>query len=242
MIAVSLVAHALIVACLLVAPSDLLRRANEETLRTVMTISLGGGSPGPRAGGIATIGGRPVQPAVQTPEAKRNEPIRPPAAPAPAMTLPDPKAKSTPKGPAKSMTAETRGSIQKKGSEETPGSAVAETGARGVGFGLSTGGEGSSVGYLDVGNFCCPEYLTTMLQLIQRNWDPKQAVAGDTLMRFAIQRDGRITDVELERSSGLAALDLNAQRALLLTRQLPPIPAAFTEKALTVHLVFQYQR
>jgi hypothetical protein len=48
--------------------------------------------------------------------------------------------------------------------------------------------------------------------------------------------------VELEKSSGYAALDLTAQRALLLTKQLPPLPAAFTEPSLTVHLYFDYQR
>jgi hypothetical protein len=44
------------------------------------------------------------------------------------------------------------------------------------------------------------------------------------------------------RPSGYAALDFMAQRALLNTRQLPPLPAAFTEPSLTVHLVFEYQR
>ena len=57
-------------------------------------------------------------------------------------------------------------------------------------------------------------------------------------MKFTIQRDGRLTDVELEQSSGYFALDQTAQRALLLTRQLPPLPAQFPETTLTVHLNF----
>jgi TonB family protein len=81
-----------------------------------------------------------------------------------------------------------------------------------------------------------------MLQLLQRNWDSRQEVSGETMMKFTIQRDGQITDIELERSSGFVALDLSAQRALLLTRQLPPLPRPFTEDHLTVHLNFQYQR
>ena len=44
------------------------------------------------------------------------------------------------------------------------GTAVAETGAQGQGFGLSSGGGGDG-GYLDVANFCCPEYLATMRRL-----------------------------------------------------------------------------
>ena len=113
---------------------------------------------------------------------------------------------------------------------------------RRTGFGLSTGGGGGTSGYLDVQNFCCPDYLATMIQLIQRNWNGRQSTPGATLMKFTIQRDGRLTDVELERSSGYFALDQTAQRSLLVTRQLPPLPGAFPEPSLTVHLTFQYER
>jgi len=89
---------------------------------------------------------------------------------------------------------------------------------------------------------CCPEYLATMIQLIQRNWSAKQQVAGDTLMKYTIQRDGRLSNVEIEKTSGYFALDQTAQRALLVTRQLPPLPPQFTENTLTVHLIFRYER
>lgn len=145
------------------------------------------------------------------------------------MTLPDTRKtppRETPKAP-----------------EARQGSAVAETGATaGVAFaGLTTGGGGTS-GYLDVANFCCPEYLATMIQLIQRNWTAKQQVAGDTVVKYIIQRDGRLTNVEIERSSGYFALDQTAQRALLVTRQLPALPPQFTESTLTVHLTFRFER
>jgi TonB family protein len=81
-----------------------------------------------------------------------------------------------------------------------------------------------------------------MIQLIQRNWNSRQQVAGETLMKYTIQRDGRLTGVEVERSSGYFALDQTSQRALLMTRQLPPLPAQFTEPTLTVHLIFRYER
>jgi len=81
-----------------------------------------------------------------------------------------------------------------------------------------------------------------MLQVVQKNWNAKQQVGGEALIKFRIQRDGRVTDIELERSSGYAALDLTAQRALFMTQRLPALPAAFSENQLTVHLRFQYQR
>ena len=61
-------------------------------------------------------------------------------------------------------------------------------------------------------------------------------------MKYTIQRDGTITNAQLEKSSGYTQLDLNAQRAVLLTRQLPPLPAAFPNPTLTVHQTFQYSR
>jgi TonB family protein len=93
-----------------------------------------------------------------------------------------------------------------------------------------------------VGNFCCPEYITTMLELVRRNWDSKQAVEGTTLMKFTIQRDGRLAAIQIERSSGTPALDLLSQRALVLTKQLPPLPAGYPDPTLTVHLRFDYTR
>lgn len=234
---VSVVLHTVLVTIVAVAPRFWPARAGAD-LGPIMTISLAG-APGPSAGGMTPMGGRPVQ---QVTEAapKRPEPVRPPAARAPDMTLPT--TKPTPRQPARSAPDEARGRTPTKGAEERPGSAIAETGGRGLGFGLTTGGGAGTGSYLDVGNFCCPEYLQTMTQLIRRNWDYRQAVAGDVLVKFTIQRDGRLTDVELERSSGHIVLDLNAQRAIANTRQLPPLPAPFPDSTLTVHLSFRYER
>ncbi len=235
-VVVSVLAHAVLLTAFLLLTSLGPPRATE---REVMTISLGG-APGPRAGGMTPMGGRPVQ-APPAEEAPRRAPVTPPAAKPPEMTLPSERTRPAPKTPVKSAPPEATSRTPTRGAEPQEGSAVAETGARGVGFGLTTGGGGTG-GYLDVGNFCCPEYLTTMLQLIQRNWTSKQEVAGQTIVKFTIQRDGRLTSVEVERPSGFFALDQTAQRALLVTRQLPPLPAQYTENDLTVHLIFRYER
>jgi periplasmic protein TonB len=205
----------------------------------VMQISLGAGNL-PRDGGLATLGGRPIQQTIPV-EAKRAiEPVRPPASREPEMVEPTkaPPKKTPPpeQNPAKDPASRT----PTRGKEVQTGSTVADTGAKGQGFGLSSGGGGSS-GYLDVANFCCPEYLTTMLDLIHRNWDSKQKTDGSTKVKFVIQRDGRIVDVVVEQSSGVPALDYMAMRAVQLTR-MPPLPAPFTEPALPVHLIFDYTR
>jgi hypothetical protein len=91
-----------------------------------------------------------------------------------------------------------------------------ETGARGQGFGLSSGG-GGSAGHLEISNFCCPDYLASMLAMIKSNWSNQQNAAGSTHLRFVIQKDGRIVDITVEKSSGVETLDFFARRALLLT-------------------------
>lgn len=226
----SLVVHGVATVLLLMMPTPSLE---DDSLKNVMTISLGG-APGVRTGGMTNMSARTAE-AAPAPE---KAPPAPPAAKVPEMVLPT---KKEPLKPTPSKGTEARVKPVPKALEATQGDARIETSARGAGFGLSTGGSGAT-GYLDVANFCCPEYLSTMIQLIQRNWNGKQSVPGITRIKYTIQRDGRLTDVQLEQSSGYFALDQAAQRALLQTRQLPPLPPQFPETTLTVHLNFSYER
>ncbi len=244
MVSVSLAAHAGLLALALLAPSAWWSHAAEAP-PTVMTITLGGGAPGPASGGSTPLAARPVQRAVQTPDVRRPEPLRPPAAKTPEMTLPKEAARPTrakPTPDVQQAPKEARGRTPTTGKEVTEGQGVAETGARGQGFGLSTGGGSGFGATLDVANFCCPDYIMTMVERIRSNWNPVAEVPGVAGIKFTIQRDGRVTDVELERSSGYTALDLTAQRAVVVTRQLPPLPATYPNQTLGVHLTFQYQQ
>jgi TonB family protein len=210
--------------------------AEHQQPETVMQISLGGPI-GEDKAGLNTLGARPTQQLTENP--KTIEPVRPPAAKTPEMILPTkaPPKKTTPN---KVEAKDPRSTRPTKGAEVQPGTAVAVTNSRGQGFGLSSGGGGDG-GYLEVGNFCCPQYLATMRNAIMANWNSRQGAAGRTHMRFVIQKDGRIVDVAVQRSSGVQALDYFAQRALLLTK-LPPLPAGYDEPTLAVHLYFDYQR
>jgi len=236
----SALVHVVLTLLVAIVPAGWLGARVADEPEVVMQISLGG-AVGPRDGGLATLGGRPVQQAVPEPVKKTIEPVRPPAAKAPEMIEPT---KTVPKkqpATAKVDAKDPRSRTPTKGAEVQQGSTVAQTAGRGQGFGLSSGGGGTG-GYLDVANFCCPEYLAIMIDLITRNWNSKQGAEGTSLMKFVIERDGRITGVEVERSSGAPALDYYSQRALALTRQLPPLPAAYTGERLTVHLNFGYSR
>jgi TonB family protein len=234
MVAWSVGAHIVLLAFFIYMP-DAWRGQVNEAPRTVMMISLGG-APGPRAGGMTPMGGRTVQ--TPTPEPVRRE--TPPAAKPPEMALPTEKPQPPRPRPERAPPDATS-RTPTTGPEPQEGPARAETNTRGQGFGLTTGGGGGTGVQLDVGNFCCPEYLEQMTQLIQRNWQSKHGVAGTTTMKFTITRGGAIEQVLVERPSGFYALDLAAQRALLLTR-LPELPVQFPNTTLTVHMRFEYSR
>ena len=222
MVAGSVAVHIGVVAFLLFGPAAW-RMRSDEVPKTVMTISLGG-APGPRAGGMTPIAGRAVAETPKPPEPAKPVEIAPP--PRPKMALPSKNVRPLPR---------------QAQEEPRPGSTRTETGARGTGFGLTTGGGGGTSAQLDVANFCCPEYIEQMVTLVQQNWQRNHGVAGSVLMKFTITRRGSIEGVMVERPSGFIALDLAAQRALLLTR-LPELPPQYPNPTLGIHVTFDYQR
>lgn len=235
MLAASVIAHLALVGVFVFLPAAWFG-AKQEPPVTIMQISLGG-PVGPNDGGLNTLGARTIQ---QVTEAKKAiEPVRPPSAKAPEMIEPTkaPPKKTTPN---KVEAKDPKSNRPTKGEEIQKGESIADNKAKGQGFGLSSGGGGDS-GYLEVANFCCPEYLAVMRTQIMSNWNSRQGAAGVVHLRFVIQRDGRIVDITVEQSSGVAFLDQFARRAMILTK-LPPLPEAFPEKALPVHLYFEYRR
>ena len=160
------------------------------------------------------------------------------------MVLPVPDPKMKPKAPPKpaATSKDPTGSAVGRGFDTQKGSTTVETGARGMGFGLSSGGGGGVGGTLDVKNFYCPEYLTEMVVRIKKSWVQQQASTGSTTMKFTIQRSGQLTDIQVEQSSNISALDLASERALTLTDRLQPLPSAFSEDHLPVHMIFEYTR
>jgi TonB family protein len=233
LVGASALAHVVIFSAFVLLPAWMFG-AKTDPPETIMQVSLAGAE-GPVTGGASMLGSRTIQALT---EAKRAiDPVRPPSAKPPEMVEPTkaaPKNITTPKVDAK----DPRGTKPTVGKEIQQGTSIAEN--KGMGFGLSSGG-GEGGGHLEVANFCCPEYLTTMTTTIKSNWNGQQGAAGRVHLRFVIQRDGRIVDITVEQSSGVEALDLFARRALILTK-LPPLPPGYSEPALAVHLYFDYRR
>lgn len=238
MVGLSLLVHAVLITAVALTPSSW--RTRDTDARNVMTISLGG-APGPRAGGLTSMSGRPVQQAVQPKPEDKPVPVTPPAAKPPEMvepskTAPRPAPKST--TPPQTTTEQARGRMPTTGARVSEGQAKADTGVVSDSIGLSTGGGGTG-GQINLGNFCCPAYVAEMLQIIHRNWRQQQASKGATIMRFVIDRQGTLSDISVARTSGNFLLDQAATRALTLTK-LPPLPREYTNPTLTVNLEFNF--
>ncbi len=87
MLTASVLAHLVLIAVVFLAPSTWFGSRTADEPENIMTISLSG-NPGPRAGGMTTSGGRPIQEAIPIDAKKVIEPIRPPAAREPEMIEP----------------------------------------------------------------------------------------------------------------------------------------------------------
>ena len=236
MVAWSTFGHVVVVALLLFSGTRIVENRQEP----VMTISLGG-APGPQTGGLTQIGARAVQ-APAPPDAPPRQAITPPAPTPPKMTLPDPQSKPRPQPRPQRAPPEAAARRENTGPQPTDGNARAETPVvRGQGFGLSSAGGSGGPVQVDAVNFCCPEYLAQLVTVIQRTWDNNQGVVGSTTVKFTVTRDGTIVAPQVEIPSGFIALDNSALRAVQITR-VPPLPAAFQNPTLTVHMRCDYQR
>lgn len=233
-------AHVVAVIAVAVMPDGWLTpRSEPET--NVMYISLAGND-GQETSGLREISARAVQ--VATPE-----PVRPqyqaPAETPPVMAIPDPVAppaktppKPAPETPIKSPEpSNSRTPI--RGAAAREGQARIDTGATTGADGLSLGSSGTG-GETNMSNFCCPAYIKAMSAAIRRTWKQNQGVVATNTVRFTIERDGRVTGVELVQASGIYALDRESQAAMI-NAKMPPLPAEFTEPRLIVRLNFEYK-
>ncbi len=90
-----------------------------------------------------------------------------------------------------------------------------------------------------------PWYLRLMTDKISRNWrNPYRGEEESVLctIYFRILRDGTVTGLKLEKSSGISVFDRAALRAVMSSSPLPQLPPDYAESHLTVHLDFEYRK
>ena len=215
---------------------------------TVDLVSLPAGPLGPPAEGARASAPAPApappkqEPAVKIPE----KPIPPPAKPVKKKAEPPrPKAVKVPVEPKVKTGAPPKPSPVGSeeggtGTTETP----AATGGSSGGPGGVPGGAGGGGGSLLVGDasFEYGWYLARMQALIEQNWSrPILTDLTQTLragVRFTIRREGTLTGIELAQSSGDAAVDRSALRAVNASSPLPPLPYEYGKDSLPITIFF----
>jgi protein TonB len=177
---------------------------------------------------------QPRQPPTRRPGTTRPQPTR--AAPPPTAV---PTALPEPTAPPIEQAA-SEDAMPAADSQATPRPTPAVppddgTGGRGLSLGGGTTRQAPGI----PADFRFTYYVERMLALIESRWY-KPAVSPGTraMVRFRIQRNGRVEGIELEESSGNPSFDRAALRALYATNPLPPLPPAYGKSSLTVHLAF----
>jgi protein TonB len=192
------------------------------------------------AGG-ATQAVRSTPKPVQQPKPKPPQPdVTPKADPAPVpkppkrtsrgealfgqSDLPAPKATKTP--PASSAPPSS-----------LPGSGVGT--APGTGIGAVPGIGKAGVTGLEGGDFPYPTYIDRMISLVGTKWY-RPPVKGEALVQvyFVIERNGKVRDWKVEKSSGNPTFDRAALRSVIESSPLPPLPLGYNGTELGVHLTF----
>jgi TonB family protein len=99
---------------------------------------------------------------------------------------------------------------------------------------------------IDNPNFKFDYYLAMLQMKIQNNWNvpnglPVREEGVLATVKFTIRRDGSITRVDVEQSSGLRFFDQSAMRAVMNASPAPPLPRAYGEDQLGVHVNFVFK-
>jgi TonB family protein len=180
-----------------------------------------------------------VTPAVAEPAPKVSRPRPQPEPPAPVpieeekeeeMPPPPDEAKKKPPvkkpDPPKSVpTTEVRKTLPPEEAEK-PGEATPETGSM-----------------LFEKDFPFANYIGRMRQKIASTWRPPGGALEERSCRvyFRVHRDGSISSVSVEQSSGVSLFDQSCQRAVLQAAPLPPLPREYRDEYLGVHFSFLYR-
>jgi TonB family protein len=222
--------------------------------------SPGGGGTG---GGPGSGGGEPV--AQPLPPPKIKESLRDLTVPEKAKTEdkagmrhPVDKPKTTKKAPEKKavISKPQTSAAAATGTDTSTTAAAGQGSGQGPGYGLrfGTGGGGTGGGTgggsgepFGVSGFPFTYYLQFLSDRISGSWftslvDPGVSGLFQTQVYFKIYRNGQVSDLKVEVSSGVPAFDLSALRAIQTASPFAPLPAEYDGQYLGIHLIFEHSR
>ncbi|HVF62147.1 MAG TPA: TonB family protein [Thermoanaerobaculia bacterium] len=187
----------------------------------------------------------PPEPEPAAEEAPAEPEPAPPDEELPALPAPEPE--EPPKRPAREAPAQepetappARRPPGEPGREEGSERGTGESGERRGSPGGSRSGTtafGSEIVGVDP-DFTYGYYLDRLLSLIEAQWQrPSVGDGVEAMIAFTIERDGRVSELEVAKSSGMNAFDLAALRAVQNAAPFPRLPASYRKQALGVNLI-----
>ena len=181
----------------------------------------------------------PALPKVEEPKPVIEEPKPVIEEPKPVIEEPKPVVEKTPPQPEKNTVPMSPfGQSTKKGSEtpappRTSNQQPATSTAPEVAIGSS------GVAGLEGSDFPFPLYVKGMENRIKSNWLRPQILGAETVVYFRIQRDGKLTDIEVRTPSGNATFDRSALSAVRSSSPLTGLPPQYAGRYLGVQLIFR---
>jgi len=250
-LALSIALHASLAAFFVIQPS---KKAGGEMTYYIDLVNLGGGggSGGPGGGGGRTSGAGKQEPAAQaalveekgggvknlTVEKEFKSPLR----------YPDKESR-------KKVEEEKMISVVRKErtAPKIEPSAQGTAGDEGLKTGISSSGGGGGSGWGSGpgggggGYFPHAYYIDLLRNRISSSWYSSLVAPGlkgkyVTGVYFIVRRDGEISDLRVERSSGITSLDLSARRAIENAAPFAPLPNDFSSQYLIVHFEFEWEK
>jgi TonB family protein len=261
-VVLSVILHVGLFILVIVSPS--FSRAPQKGL--VQYVNFMGGAGGGTGGAGTGGGGSVVAKTEPLPAAKKpalrdlTVPAKLKAEPSSAMTHPVDKPKTAKKTTDKKAaiskpepaTAAAAGAVNAAAGAATSGSGFGlrfGTGSGSGGTGGGTGG-GSGAGAGDpfgVANFPFQFYLQMISDKITANWfqslvDPGVGGMLQTEVYFRIYKNGQISDIRINASSGVESFDLSARRAIEASKPFAPLPNEYDGQYLGITLVFEHAK
>lgn len=193
----------------------------------------------------------PVNPVANPTESRVPEPP-PKEKPKPEVKEPPPdaipiKSRNAPKERSKAQSAPNKFRAKQ---HDLPNQLYSDSGQRVVSpmYGM-TGGGGVAIGTNSPFGQQYGWYANLLRQKVAQNWrtaelDPRLHSAPQAVVTFTIERDGSVpaSSVRIAQTSGNAALDNSAQRAILDSIPFPALPAGLGRNSAEIEFVFELRR
>jgi TonB family protein len=253
----SISVHAAILLLISISPS--LPKSSTKGMIHYVTFNLGGAPGGGGGGGGGKRAEIPIPPLkketlrdLTTPQKLQEEPKS-------ALRHPVENPKKEPKTKKDKKTVISKppatAQVDRAQKNETAESQAGTGTGSGSGTGLKIGGIGNGPGgtgsafsdQIGLSNFPFTYYVQIIMDRVSASWFTalvSPGVSGNyqTTIFFKIFKDGRISDLKVEESSGIQSLDLSALRAITNAAPFPALPKEYEDEFLGIHLIFEHSK